>query len=287
MENGSGLLLTSKIAEARPRLPRKEKIVADYVVNNIDSIVNLSAKDLADLTGTSLSSVVRFCQDCGFSGFADMKSYLDRDTLSSINLEDAHIQHTDSAAMIKQKALSIHLSVINGLNSLWDGRCFEQAAEAMLKAKRIIVIGEGGSRSTALTFFYIFTQMHLPVENYYDPVFEIMKVSTVTPDDVVVGISVTGRLRNTIDSLKVAKEQGATTIGLVGSSDSPMLKYTDIVIPTASIEKRYYKSALGRRISELAAIEVLYSVLAVKIDVPIEGGSQSGYSNRYIDMRRV
>ena len=135
--------------------------------------------------------------------------------------------------------------------------------------------------------FYIFTQMQLPLENYNDPVFEIMKVSTLVPGDVVVGISYTGRLKNTIDSLNVAKERGATTIGLIGSPDSPILEYVDIVIQTTSVEKRYYESALGRRVSELAVVEVLYSLLAARIDVPVEGGNQSGYLNRYIDMRRV
>ena len=287
MENGSGLLLISRISETKMRLPKKEQIIAEYVVAHLDEISSLSAKELAAITGTSLSSVVRFCQDCGFDGFADLKGHLERETLTTYQLENPHINQTDSAAIVKQKTLSIHQAIINGLNSIWDGSEFEAAVQAILNAKRIIVIGEGGSRSTALTMFYIFTQMQLPLENYNDPVFEIMKVSTLVPGDVVVGISYTGRLKNTIDSLNVAKERGATTIGLIGSPDSPILEYVDIVIQTTSVEKRYYESALGRRVSELAVVEVLYSLLAARIDVPVEGGNQSGYLNRYIDMRRV
>lgn len=287
MENGSGLLLTSRISETKMRLPKKEQIIAEYVLAHLDEISGLSAKKLAAITGTSLSSVVRFCQDCGFDGFADLKGHLERETLTTHQLENPHINQTDSAAMVKQKTLSIHQAIINGLNSLWDGAEFEAAVQAILNARRIIVIGEGGSRSTALTMFYIFTQMQLPLENYNDPVFEIMKVSTLVPGDVVVGISYTGRLKNTIDSLKVAKERGATTVGLIGSPDSPILEYVDIVLQTTSVEKRYYEGALGRRVSELAVVEVLYSLLAARIDVPVEGGDQSGYLNRYIDMRRV
>lgn len=254
---------------------------------NLDKVVGLSAMELARLTNTSLASVVRFCQGCGFSGFADLKSCMERETLTAHQLVNPNINQTDSASIVKQKTLSIHQAIINGLNALWDGREFEAAAQAMIHASRIVVIGEGGSRSTALTMFYIFTQMHLPLENYGDPVFEIMKVSTVTPKDVVIGISYTGRLKNTIDSLRVAKERGATTIGLIGAPDSPILEYVDIVLHTTSVRKQYYQGALSRRVSELAVVEVLYSLLAARIDAAVEEAGDQEYPNRYIDIRRV
>ncbi len=283
----AGLLLTSRVSAAKDRLSKKERIIAEYVLANQDKLVELSAMELAKLTNTSLSSVVRFCQGCGFSGFADLKNCMERETLTANQLEDPQIHHTDSGAMVKQKTLSIHQAIINGLNSLWDGREFETAARAMLRASRIIVIGEGGSRASALTMFYIFTQMHLPMENYSDPVFEIMKVSSVTPKDVVIGISYTGRLKNTIDSLSLAKEKGATTIGLIGTPDSPILEFVDIVLHTTSVRKQYYQGALSRRVSELAVIEVLYSLLAARINGAIEEAGDGEFINRYINIRRI
>ena len=287
MENNSGLLLISRVSAVKESLSKKERLIAEYVLANQDQLVGLSAKELAEMTNTSLSSVVRFCQGCGFSGFADLKNCIERETLTAHQLVNPNIHQTDSGAIIKQKTLSIHQAIINGLNALWDGREFEEAAGAMLNASRIIVIGEGGSRSTALTMFYIFTQMNLPIENYSDPVFEIMKVSTVNPKDIVIGITYTGRLKNTIDSLRIAKERGATTIGLVGAPDSPILEYIDIVLHTTSVKKQFYQGALSRRVSELAVIEVLYSLLAARIDTSVEEAGDKENPNRYIDIRRV
>lgn len=64
--------------------------------------------------------------------------------------------------------------------------------------------------------------------------------------------------------------RGATTIGLVGFHDSPIIRYTDIVLNTTKLTKDYYDSGLSIRVSELAAIELLCTLVALKLNRPIE-----------------
>ena len=59
-----------------------EKLIADYLLSNKESIINLSAKEIGDITNTSAATVVRFSKKVGFNSLNEMKFKL------SINLND-------------------------------------------------------------------------------------------------------------------------------------------------------------------------------------------------------
>ncbi len=126
--------------------------------------------------------------------------------------------------------------------------------------------------------------MGVNCEIYTDPVFEIMKVSTLKEGDVAIGISFTGRLRDTVESLKLAKEQGAVTIGFVGDPESPIMKYVDIPLTTAKLSKDYYDSALSIRVSEFVVMEILCTLISMRLERPM--GPTTGREH-VVSIRRI
>ena len=68
----------------------------------------------------------------------------------------------------------------------------------------------------------------------YDIVFERQVKSTVTSDDVVVGISTSGASANIIKGIIAAKKIGAKTVGLTGLNGAKLVKVADITLKVPS-----------------------------------------------------
>ena len=272
MAENNFLLFSSHIREAGANLTKKERIIADYMLSNPDMILNATAEEIGAATGSSAATVIRFCRTCGFNGLPELKLSLKRENRIMDPKPDRKVDPTlqakDKASLIKQRVLGYHNMVINTMLSDWNVDAYDMAVDAILKAKRVLLLGEGGSRSSCLNLFYMLLNMGIQCEVYLDSIFEIMKVNSLGPNDVIIAITYTGRVRTTIESLELAKAHGVTTIGLIGYLDSPILQYVDILLNTTSINKDYYDSEISVRISEIIVIEILTSLLSVSEQLP-------------------
>ncbi len=110
---------------------------------------------------------------------------------------------------ISRNPFEIHLG---GLFHLMD---------KLTNAKRIIIVGCGTSWHAGLVGEYLFEELaRIPVEVEYASEFRYRN-PVITSDDVIIAISQSGETADTLAAIKLAKENGATVIGIcnvVGSS---------------------------------------------------------------------
>ena len=93
--------------------------------------------------------------------------------------------------------------------------------DKLVTAKRIIIIGCGTSWHAGLVGEYLFEELaRIPVEVEYASEFRY-RYPVILHNDIVIAISQSGETADTLAAVKLAKEQGATVIGIcnvVGSS---------------------------------------------------------------------
>ncbi len=93
--------------------------------------------------------------------------------------------------------------------------------QKLMNAKRIIMIACGTSWHAGLVGEYLFEELtRIPVEVEYASEFRYRK-PVINEDDVVIAISQSGETADTLAAIKMAKEKGATILGIcnvVGSS---------------------------------------------------------------------
>ena len=288
MSDQGYLVFSSRIKEAYVTLSNTEKKVADYMLKYPQDVVHSTARDIAQAVGVSPATVVRFCRACDFSGLTELKLSLKREhfVLSDqrASLQYGDVKQSDPVSVVKEKVLGYHNMIIHEMLSSWNEDAYSLAVDALLNAPRILIFGEGGSRCTAICLFHILTDLGFPCETYMDSVFEIMKVGSLRENDVVIGITYTGRLRTTVDSLKLAKLRGATTIGLIGHLDSPIMEYVDIPLHTTKLTKDYYDLALSIRVSEISVIEILTTFLSMRLNRPI---TNTTGKDHVVSIRRI
>lgn len=68
----------------------------------------------------------------------------------------------------------------------------------------------------------------------YDQVFKRQVEALASPEDVVIGISTSGRSPNVLEGLREAKAKGAKAIGLTGGDGGKMAEVADLVLTVPS-----------------------------------------------------
>jgi len=97
----------------------------------------------------------------------------------------------------------------------------------LLKARRIIIIGCGTSWHAALVGEYLIEEYaRIPVEVEYASEFRYRN-PILTSEDVVIAISQSGETADTLAALRMAKENGATILGICNVVGSSIARETD------------------------------------------------------------
>ncbi len=240
-----------------------ERKVASYIMEEKTAILNLSVQELSKRTATSPATIIRFCNTIGFRGYTELKFYIERSILS-MSGENNHINKKDSINVIKQKLFNGHKSIIDDTFMVLNDAELEKAIDALSRAKKIQIYGEGSSGSIAGTAFNLFTNLGLNCNVHTDAFAQVATAANLSKNDVALGIAHSGRIINTIDALKVAKKSGSTTICITGYVDSPITDVSDIVLYCSAASSSNLSDWPSARISELSVIAVLQAGIMVK-----------------------
>jgi D-sedoheptulose 7-phosphate isomerase len=133
--------------------------------------------------------------------------------------------------------------------------------EAYCRGHRIFIMGNGGSAATASHFALDLAKNtivpgavrlkavsltdHVPLitawsnDTAYEHIFTEQLANMIEPSDVVIGISTSGNSPNVINALRMAKEAGAYTIGLLGAEGGKIKHMVDVYVlaPGQNIEQ--------------------------------------------------
>ena len=241
---------------------KSDTLIADYILANPTCVTTSTANSLAEATGTSPATVVRFCRKIGFNGLADMKmsalhSHVDYGNAAM------DLQPDDSVGEVKRKVVGFTKLVLDKLIETLDDDAMEAAAKAISAANQVVIIGEGGSGSISRAAYDILLKLAIPCQLVEDSFFQSMVISMMGPDDVLLMIVNSGRTINMVDSAIQAREFGVKTIGIVGPANSPLSKYLDIEIRTSLFSSNYFSDLSAARTCELTTISILHSIIAL------------------------
>lgn len=214
-------------------LSDSEKTIGKYIIDNSELISNLTVYQLAEATNASAATIVRFCKSIGFKGYGELKYYIQHGVnqfiTGSINIESG-----DSSATLKQKVAAFNKNAIDDSLMTVDDQELDRAIDAIFHANRVSIYAEGGSAGTALCTRNAFANVGIQSVVCTDAFDQMVNASFLNSSDVAIGICHRGDIINTIDAMCAAKENGATTIAIVGYPNSTLGDSCDIVLRTSS-----------------------------------------------------
>ncbi|WP_018921987.1 MurR/RpiR family transcriptional regulator [Salsuginibacillus kocurii] len=254
--------LLTRIDSIFPKLKGAERKLAEYIFNDYEKIIHQSITEVAELSNTSESTVVRFCKKLGYKGFQDLKINLAREIIKPEQHIHEVIDPHDEVVTIKKKIFQSNIQALYDSMEICSDEELEQAIQVISKANTIEFYGAGGSGNVALDAQHKFLKVGIKCFAYTDANLQAMSASVLTPNDIAIGISHTGSHTDTLHALKLAKEQGATVISISNISKSPITKVADITLYTTSKETMFRTDATASRIAQLTIIDTLFAGVA-------------------------
>lgn len=247
-----------KIRSHYSRLSEKERKIANYILNNPEKIIHCTISDISEDLNVADATVFRFCKRIGFKGYQAMKIALAAEIIEPIQQIHEEISDLDSEKTIVEKIFHSNITTLNRTLNLIDEKTIESAVGLLLSANRVYFYGTGGSAVIAMDAYHKFIRTGIESFAFIDSHFQIMSASQLTKKDVAVVISHSGTNIDTINILKVARKNGAKTIGITGYPKSPLAQNSDVILYTSSEETEFRSEALSSRIAQLSLIDALY-----------------------------
>ena len=228
-----------------------ERTIADFFIHN-EEREDLSAKSVARRLYVSEASLSRFAQKCGYKGYREFLFCYERSGAPA-----NHPTTSDHAKLV----LNDYQELLNKSYSLLDEEQVARIVRILSEKKRIYVYGKGSSGLVGMEMKLRFMRIGVNIEAITDG--HIMKMNSVLLDEscAVIGITVTGKTEEVIESLRAAKRCHATVILLTSHNEKEFHSFCDEVMLFAVKEYLEKGKAISPQFPVLVMVDILYSHL--------------------------
>lgn len=225
--------LIDDIQKQYPRLSKGQKLIAQYLISNYDKVAFMTASKLGEEVGVSESTVVRFANALGFSGYPKLQDALQeliKNKLTTVQRVEMNQEYSDDCKILSKVLKSDIDNIKDTLDNL-DERMFQQASDKLLNARKIYILGMRSSFSIAqyLGFYLdiILDNVHIIRMDMGDAFEQIVRI---TENDVVVAISFPRYSKKSYQVVDYARSKGAHIISMTDSLFAPIATVADTTL---------------------------------------------------------
>jgi glucokinase len=255
--------LLDRVRQGRDELSMAERRVADLVLAQPRSMLNDPIVTIAARAGVSQPTVVRFCRSLGYEGLSDFKLKLASGLTGTIPVTHTQVTRADSTLVLGAKVLDNTVSAVLQVREQLNSEAVERAIDRLLAARRIELYGVGNYGTVAQDAQYKFLRLGIPTVAYTDTRLQSMAAAVLTPADVVVVISGSGKLNELLKAVETAIEAGAPVIAIT-PSHSPLARRATVAIAIDHPEDVATHIPMISRILYLIVIDVLAVGVAMR-----------------------
>lgn len=211
-----------------------QRLLARYITESYDKAAFMTAGKLGKTVGVSESTVVRFAVELGYDGYPTMQKAMQEMVLNRLTsvqrlgVASDRIGNQDVVSMVLQS----DVEKLRQTADLLDREEFRAAVEAVLKAKRIYILGARSAAPLASFLGYylnfMFNNVHILTASGASEMFE--KLIGMESSDVVIAFSFPRYSAATVKGAQYCRTTGATVIGITDSRLSPLGQHCDHVL---------------------------------------------------------
>lgn len=235
------------IKEQYDTLSKMHRKFADYVLDNSDKAILMPISELADESGVSEATIVRFTYKLGYSGYREFQRAL----LDSIKYTLTTLQRLDVSRELSENEL-IHSQVnsdVNDINTTFsnlDPTAIMKAAKEIDKSKKVFILGLRTSNILSKYLAHYLRMMTFDVVLLEGTLVEPYEyLINMEPDDILICISLPRYSQRTIQNAKLIYNKGYRIISLTDSESSPIFEYSSISLIARSSMNTFFDSMVS------------------------------------------
>lgn len=251
-----------RIRQLYPSLALNERRLADYLLSQPDRARHLSSQKLADESGVSQSSVVKFAQKLGYKGFPALKlalseSLTEKDAITVHN----HILSDDALKVVAEKLFTEKCSAIRATLDINSEEMLLETLRLLKQARRIVLVGIGASGLVAKDFSWKLMKIGISAVAEQDMHALLASVQALEVGDVLLAISYTGERREINLAAQEAQRIGATVLAFTGFTPNTLQQAASHCLYTVAEEQTTRSAAISSTTAQLALTDLLFMAL--------------------------
>jgi RpiR family transcriptional regulator, carbohydrate utilization regulator len=241
-------------------IPSEQRVAAEFVAHP-EEVALLSVADIAGRTGVSTATVIRACQNLGFKGFQHLRLMLMRDIGSTRQERSAGLDAPESDRWVPA-IFDLAAHEIPGSLGALDFRAFDRAATLIAGARRVLVVGNGGSSPSAQAFALRLLTSGRSCEAPLDAITQQLTARLLEEGDVLVGVSDSGENGVTMRAVEAAHSTPATIVGVTGYARSRLGELSDPTIVGGASFSPLSEGAIAGNVVQLLLLSALQTAVA-------------------------
>lgn len=224
-----------------PSFSRTYKLIADYILADYKKVSFLSVQKLGEELGVSTASIVRFCQDLGFSGYAEFQ----REARALVQGESPAMMEFRSAVSGMEdeplrEILRLNIEILKKTYTETLSGEFNKAVDAIHAARKVYVIGMRSSYSVAYYLAFMLSQFMDNVELATAGSGDIFdRLCRAEPEDLAIVVSFSRYTRLTVEAADFLRERNVPIIALTDAQSSPIATKAAVTLQARSSRKNY------------------------------------------------
>ena len=252
------------LQEKMPEFSKGQRRLAQFITESYDKAAFMTANRLGKAVGVSESTVVRFAVELGYDGFPNMQKAMQEmvvnrlTSVQRIEVANDRIGNQDIVSTV----LQADIDKLRQTGETVDRKEFQAAVNAILKARRVYILGVRSAATLAnfLGYYlnYMFRNVHIVTASGAGEMFE--QIVGVGAEDVVIAFSFPRYSVSTAKGAQYCRSTGATVIGVTDSRLSPLGQNCDHVLLT----KSDMVSLVDSLVAPLSLVNALIVALAAK-----------------------
>ena len=234
--------------------------VADVILEQPEMAVYASVNEVAAAAAVSEATVMRFCRILGFKGFQDFKISLAREMVIPAARHHEATMEGEAGGTVR-KVFQTNGAALEDTLEIVKVEAMQEAAQLLLHARQIMVIGVGGSRPAVEYTGNRLLLLGLKAFIFTDFYLMLMAASLLSQEDVVLAISNLGTTREILETVDIARERKARIIGITNNSLSPLARSSSPALITASREMTIPEEAVASLVCQITLLDALFALI--------------------------
>lgn len=258
--------LIEKLRSQSDFFSETERKIAGLILKDPQAFASRSIAEVAKMAGVSQGSVINFANKFSIGGFSALKKELVKSVEDREEEPFSELQETDGVKEALQKKSHGIFEALKKTLAINDEEALKRVADKILRAKKVELYGVFRSAVVATDFYYRLLQLGISVSFVSDVLTCALSASMLDKDSLVIAISSTGKTKDMIDAVRLAKTNGVSVVCLTANANSPLAKLSDDVLLATSSGNSVSGRDTEIRISQLVLTDALCSYLQSKID---------------------
>lgn len=247
-----------ELVELSYGLKDEEKEIFDNILCESEKNDNIKILDIARNNFTSTSRIIRICKILGLSGFAELKHILknnDEILDEFVNSDRDCVTNIAIGRMRKE---------INETFFGLDSELIEEAANLIINARKVCIFGGGHNTEVTEGIFRNLSLLNINAQQYNESYFMYNISQTLTSDDVVIVLSMSGETTHIVQSAGKAMKNGAKIISLTGPGKNKLNSFADVKLTSFATKIPESNFDVRSRVSMKMVLHIVLETIIIK-----------------------